>query len=241
MHKNLLRGTRVADWFEFVASRDGSGVNVVTPDPDTLAHWFVSVNGERTDMPVDSLSFKEGDVVRITYSGFQGRFDGRDQDYFLEMRGTLPFNGYGDYQLAFNNCRSLRKVSENLLERCRIYQGYGFFMGCESLEEIPKGFCGGGFRIQPARNMFSGCTALKKIHIDEFAGLQHLYDSPHSFFADCTSLQTELRFRAVTTISPPQHFARYLPHGAITLYMPPSLADMFRKGRGNENLIIIEE
>lgn len=217
----LLRGARGIDYFEFVASKDGVDVNFFTWGnvPTQGMGWRVDINGQATTQQANKLSFKKGDTVRLNYGMggvYECWFRAQGRDYILEARGALP-RGAGDVLwVAFDECRSLRKI-ENTLFKHHNGNALSTFWGCESLEEVPKGLFY-GFNGQRFFQTFYGCRSLRSVDVNEFANLTNLYDVA-GMFSGCTSLRGEIRFRA-TGIRDVQNFAYGVPDGALTVYVP---------------------
>lgn len=250
MHKNLLRGSRGIDWFEFVASKDGAGVNLVTPDPACAPHWFVSINGERTDMPADSLSFKENDVVRVTYGGWDGgEFSATGIDCCREVRGALPWHGKRNYYKPFYDCRTLQKIEGTLFSRFAQTVTDNWFNGCELLEEIPQGLFTrkNGSILLLGRSTFSGCKSLKKADPDLMWNKNgnwygFAYGSPNGAFQDCAQLVAEFRVNAIECPYGKFQLASGVPDGQITVHVRAGVefARMLKAGN-NSNINIIED
>ena len=199
MNKALLMASgkkRPIRYFEFVASKGGSGVDFF--GGSAPSSWVVSVNGAPTSQSASALTFSSGDTVRIEYDEtLAATFSAENKDYFETIDGAIPVVESTSFSGCFGACTSLTSVPEGLFANNPNVTDFSYcFRYCSALTSVPEGL----FANNPDATSFSYC----------FNGCSALTSVPEGLFAnnpDATSFSYCFRYCSALTSVPAGLFA----------------------------------
>lgn len=135
--QNMVDPNNPTQYFQFIASRNGSNINLFA-DSGIPADTYYIVNGERSQSPINSLSFSAGDDVKICYGRYAyDSFSCDNQNYFTSITGAIPRLTTKTLMHVFNGCNSLQTIPCDLfVNNPQLTNLYNCFQFCSSLTAI---------------------------------------------------------------------------------------------------------
>ena len=167
----LLCGVKnlVCDYFEFVASSDGKGVDFF--DGSAPSSWVVSVNGAPTSQSASALTFSLGDTVRIEYNGTPAAsFSAWDKNYFKTIDGAIPVVKSTSFSECFYYCDGLTSIPEGLFANNPNVTTFSkCFYECSALTSIPEGLFANNPNVASFSECFYNCRRITSVPVRLFA------------------------------------------------------------------------
>ena len=154
-----------AQYFEFVVSKSGTGVNFFGESsiPDDT---YYEVNGIQQNWSINNLTFSENDVIKIVYgTAVYSTFNCSSKDYLrLIKQGRIPKVSNTDFENCFYYCTNLTSIPEGLFDNNTQVTNFNYcFAGCRSLTSIPEGLFDSNTQVTSFNYCFSNCINLTSI------------------------------------------------------------------------------
>ena len=239
----LLSGSGVKklvyDYFEFVASKVGSGVDFF--GGSAPASWVVSVNGAPTSQSASALTFSSGDTVRIEYDETPAAsFSARNTDYFETIDGAIPVVESTNFSSCFSVCYSLTSIPKGLFaNNPNVTNFSSCFSDCIGLTSVPEGLFANNPNVTDFSRCLNFCIGLTSVPEGLFANNPNVTNFSRCFNF-CSGLTVRVRISSAK-VSLADNFAIntkakgtvYVPSGSKT-------ASTF-KSTTNANVTVVEE
>ena len=225
-------------YFEFVASKAGSGVDFF--GGSAPSSWVVSVNGAPTSQSASALTFSSGATVRIEYDETPAAlFSAEDKNYFKTIDGAIPVVESTSFSNCFYSCSALTSVPEGLFANNPDVTDFSSCLrNCSALTSVPEGLFANNPDVTDFSNCFRYCFALTSVPEGLFANNPNVKNFSYCF-GYCDALTVRVRISSAK-VSSASYFADNTKAKG-TVYVPSGSKTASAFKASSANVTVVEE
>lgn len=191
-----------SQYFEFIASRDGSSVNFFGDSAVPEKGVYYKVNNVRQDGSVNALNFSSEDTVKICYG--KNSFDTficKKLNYLMSITsGRIPTIKSNNLSSCFENCYALTSIPAGLFDNNPQATNFNNCFYYSGLTSIPEGLFDNCPNASWFMSCFDYCRSLTSIPVGLFDKntQARFFDS---CFEHCSSLIVNVQIGSTVSAS----------------------------------------